>query len=91
MGKVTSKSVDRQGRLSLGKEFASRLVIVKRIGDGVLQITRAEAIPEPEAWLYKNPNALRMVMEGIEEARAGNLTEGPDLVAGAELADAIGE
>ena len=84
-----TRTVDRNGRLTLGKNYASKLVIIKEMDDGLLQIVRAEAVPEREAWVYKNPQAIKMVLEGIEEANAGKLGMGPDLDAGAKLAEAI--
>ncbi len=36
-------------------------------------------VPKAEAWLYKNPVALKMVMEGIEDAKAGRLSDGPNI------------
>ena len=32
-------------------------------------------IPERERWLFKNPVALDMVMEGLRQAKAGELVE----------------
>jgi hypothetical protein len=84
-----TKMVDGKGRVTLGKEFAGRLVIVTEVGAGTLQITRAEAVPERESWLYKNPEALRMVLEGTQQARGGQLADGPDLKAGQVLAGEI--
>lgn len=87
---TVTKRVDGKGRLALGKEFAGRLVIIKELHAGTVQITRAEAVPEDEAWLHRNPAALRAVREGIEQARVGELTDGPDLTAGQKLVDEIG-
>lgn len=89
MATVTTRTVDRNGRLTLGKEYASKLVIIKEMAEGVLQIVRAEAVPERESWLYKNPEAMQMVLGGIEEAKAGKLGPGPDLDAGSRLVKAI--
>jgi len=88
MTALTTKMVDERGRLSLGREFAEHLVIVRRVAEGVLQIVMAEAVPARESWLYKNPAALNAVMQGIEDAKQGDLVEGPDVEAGdALLAD----
>lgn len=85
------KTADAKGRLPLGKDYAHRQFIVKRLADGVLQLVLAETVPHREAWLYKNPEALKAVMEGLEDAKAGRLSAGPDLEAGRKLADAIGD
>ena len=89
MAAFTTRTTDAKGRLTLGKEFAGKLVIVRRIAEGIVQITRAQAVPEAEAWLYRSPEALKLVMEGIEDAKAGRLTSGPDLSVGADLLEAL--
>lgn len=86
MAAAEVKTVDAKGRLTLGKEFASSLVIVQELAEGLVQVVRAEAVPKPEAWLYKNPKALAAIMEGLEQARSGDLVEGPDLDADADRA-----
>lgn len=83
---VVPRTVDEKGRLTLGKEFANKLVIIRQLADGVLEIVRAKAVPEPELWLHKNPKAIQRVMEGLEEAKAGKLVDGPDLASLAKLA-----
>lgn len=88
MTTITAK-VDSKGRLLLGKKFASCLVIVREISDGLLQVVKAEAVPAREAWLYKNPEALAMVMEGIRQASQGELTDGPNMAEGAKLVKMI--
>lgn len=71
--------VDSKGRVNLGKAFANRLVLVRELGDGVVEIVRAEAVPAPELWLHRNPRAIRAVMEGLAQAKEGELVEGPSL------------
>ncbi len=87
MTALSTRMVDARGRLTLGKEFADHLVLVKRVGEGVLQTVLAEAVPARESWLYKNPEALSMVLEGVEQAKAGDLTAGPDMEAGEQLVE----
>lgn len=36
-------------------------------------------IPKREQWLYKNEGALYSVTKGLEQAKNGELTNGPDL------------
>ncbi len=38
-------------------------------------------IPEREKWLFRNPEALSSVMQGLREAREGKCAEPPDLEA----------
>jgi len=81
MGAVTARSVDGKGRVTLGKEFANRHVIVSKLGEGVLQVVLAEVVPAREAWLYKNPEALASVLRGLQER---GFAEAPDLAADAD-------
>jgi 6,7-dimethyl-8-ribityllumazine synthase len=73
------RAVDGKGRVSLGKGFANRLVLVKQVSDGVLQLTLAEAVPVSEAWLHKNKKALASVMRGLEQTGKGEYAESPAL------------
>lgn len=51
---------------------------------------RLAAIPEQEAWLYRNNDALSLVQKGLEQARAGRFSETPpDLDADAALVQAM--
>ena len=83
-----SCKVDSKGRVNLGKAFANQLVLVRDLGEGMVEIVRAEAVPAPELWLHKNPRAIRAVMEGLAQAKEGELVEGPNLD---ELEDAPGK
>lgn len=76
MDTVVTKSVDGKGRLTLGKEFANRHVIINEISEGILQVILAEVVPAREAWLYKNPQALLSVLKGLQES---GFAESPDL------------
>ena len=44
-----------------------------------IRIRKVVAIPEREIWLWKNPQALQSVLTGIEQARAGEFVEAPDI------------
>lgn len=85
---MTIATFDQRGRVTLGKQYANRTVIVEdRDGDIVLK--PAAVIPERELWLHKNPAAMKMVQRGLEQARQNRFVDGPDLDADAELVDAI--
>ena len=85
---MTTKLVDSKGRLMLGSRLAGRMVIIDDTNPDCIVITPAVAIPEREAWLYKNEEALRRVREGLELARKGQFCKTPpDLEADAALAD----
>jgi len=84
---MTTKTVDPRGRLSLGKAFANRLVIIKKLEGGIIQVIPAEPVPAPEAWLYENREAFLAVKQGLEEARNGQFAESPDLDIDADWID----
>ena len=50
---------------------------------------RARVIPESEAWLYENQEALASVRRGLKQASARKLSDGPDLNEAARLADRL--
>jgi ABC-type nitrate/sulfonate/bicarbonate transport system substrate-binding protein len=86
----TTKLIDKKGRLMLGAAFAGRMVIVDDSDPEQIVISPAVAIPEREAWLYKNKDALKRVRKGLEQAREGEFSEAPpDLDEDAALADQL--
>jgi hypothetical protein len=83
---VLARNTDSKGRLTLGEAYANRTVIVKNRGDELI-IQLARVIPEKEAWLYDNPEALTAVRRGLKQARSGRFAKKrPDLNAAARLA-----
>jgi hypothetical protein len=87
---MTTKLIDKKGRLMLGTALAGRMVIVDDSDPNQIVISPAVAIPEREAWLYKNKEALSRVRKGLEEAREGDLSESPpDIEKDAALADQL--
>ena len=67
--------------MTLPKEFANSLVDVEMVDEFEIRIRKVVAIPEREAWLWKNANALGAVSIGLQQAKAGEFVEGPDLAA----------
>jgi hypothetical protein len=85
------RTIDDKGRLTLGREFAGRTVQVERNRDGVL-ITFFRMVPDREAWLWENETAKGMVDRGLEQAKRGDLNDGPpDLAAAFTFADGLPE
>jgi hypothetical protein len=84
--KVLSRTTDSKGRVALGGKFANRPVIIEELSDTEIIVKLARMIPEREAWLYEDPVALAAVRTGLAHARAGRLTQGPDVDADAKLA-----
>ena len=50
------KMIGTNGQLSLGKEFAGKMVLVDQIDEGTWIIKSGEFVPDSEKWLHKNDN-----------------------------------
>ena len=74
---MTTKQVDKQGRLVLGPRFANQTVIIDDSDPTRLVITPAKVVPAHEAWLYNNPEAMKSVLLGLHQAREGMKAENP--------------
>ena len=86
---VITRNTDSKGRLTLGDAFKNRTVIVEQRGDELV-VRLARVIPETEAWLYANPDALASVRRGLAQAKRKVLSKkGPDLAAARKLADRL--
>ncbi len=72
LGQSTMKTytTDASGRLCLGKEFANKMFTLN-VKQGNIELMPVQIIPEKEAWLYKNQDALAAVKLGLEQARQG--------------------
>jgi hypothetical protein len=79
----TSNS-DSKGRIVLGSKHANRTYRVQELPDGNILLEPIVMVHEREAWLYRNPEALAAVLEGIEQSKRG---ETVDLGSFAQYAD----
>ncbi len=70
-------TLDSQNRVTLGKllKGISTRLFDARVVDGKIVLEPMEAVPEKEAWLYKNPKALQSVIKGIKDAQEGKIKE----------------
>jgi hypothetical protein len=84
----TFKTIDDKGRLTLGREFAGRMVQLES-GDAGIVVKFYRAVPEREAWLWENESAKGMVDRGLKQAREGELSDGPDLASALAFADGL--
>jgi hypothetical protein len=68
-------TLDAQNRVTLGKLLSgiSTKLFDARVEDGRIILEPMEAVPEKEAWLYKNPKALKSVIQGLQDAREGKI------------------
>ena len=65
---------DSKGRISLGKlaEGISGFRLVENSGDR-LEFEAMKEVPAREAWLFKNPEALKAVLQGLADVKAGRV------------------
>ena len=65
---------DAKGRITLGKlaEGLSGFKVTKN-SDGSFHLLPLKEIPEREMWLYRNPEAMAAVLEGLEDSKAGRV------------------
>jgi len=82
------KTIDEKGRLTLGRAFAGRTVRVEKEDDALI-VKFCRVVPEREAWLWENETAIATVERGLQQARDGELSEGPDLAAASSFADSL--
>ena len=66
-----TSNADAKGRVVLGPKYANKLFRVSEQPDGNLLLEPIVTVHEREAWLFQNPEALAMVMQGIAESKAG--------------------
>lgn len=64
-------TIDNAGRLCLGKENAGKQFKMTTSKTGIIELIPVKVIPEHEAWLYENKEALNAVQEGLEQAKEG--------------------
>ena len=84
--KAKTIKADAKGRVSLGAESAGREFVVLPTKSGYrMEAVKTITVPEDEAWLWQNPTALGLVMQGIKESKAvsgrylGSLSEFADI------------
>lgn len=54
------KIIGTNGQVSLGKEFAGKMVLVDQIETGTWIIKAGEFIPDSEKWLYQDNNLSKL-------------------------------
>lgn len=75
---VTTARPDDRGRITLGSTFTdgvSKYDVFVNEETGDVLLKPYKEIPANEAWFYKNQTAQNLVMQGLESAKAGKLTE----------------
>ena len=54
------KVIGVNGQVSLGKEFAGKLVLIDQVEDGTWIIKCGEFVPDSEKWLYQGNNLAKI-------------------------------
>ncbi len=72
---VTEARVDAKHRVGLGKMLGGQVTSfrVYRNAHGQIILDPMVSVPAHEAWLFKNPRAVRLVEKGLDDARQGRL------------------
>jgi hypothetical protein len=75
MEKGMSKTIqtDSQGRLNLGKRYASSTFLIEIVDEDDILLKKAAVIPERELWLLKDPEKLKSIHKGLKEAKTKKL------------------
>jgi hypothetical protein len=77
---MTTKTADSKGRIALGKDYANCPVIIQRVGPNEVRVIKARVIPEDEAWLWDNEEALGMIKRGLKQAKQQEFSGSPPIV-----------
>ncbi len=68
------RKVDDAGRISLGRAKAGEQYDISEAADGTITLVPVAIIPKREVWLYRNPQAMAMVQQGLAESARGETT-----------------
>ena len=67
-------TVDARKRVSLARLVSNGVSLFNAsVLDGKIILEPMRAVPDREAWLYNNPQALADLQQGIKEAGAGKI------------------
>jgi len=73
------KTIGANGQVSLGKEFAGKMVLIDQIDQGTWVIKCGEFVPDSEKWLYQKNNSAK-VESALEWATKNKPSENFDTV-----------
>jgi len=74
------KMVGTNGQVSLGKEFAGKMVLIDQVNEGTWVIKSGEFIPDTEKWLYQG-NHMSKLEKALEWAEKNPPKDNFDKVA----------
>lgn len=73
------KVIGANGQVSLGKEFAGKMVLIELVEDGTWIIKTGEFIPDSERWLHQNNN-LRKIEKALHWANKNKAKDNFDTI-----------
>ena len=76
---------DSRGRIQLGPTAVDKDFRVEFGEDGTISLVPVVFIPEREAWLYKNEEAMKQIRDGLADAAAGRVVRGESFAEYADL------
>jgi hypothetical protein len=65
---------DAQGRIIIGKEHADETFAIERLDNGDILLRPVVVIHKQEAWLFANPDAMKSVKRGLQQAADGSVS-----------------
>ncbi len=77
MAPQLTRTADSKGRITFGKRFANKPVIIEEISETEVKVSLARVIPEREMWLWQNPEARDTVLSAIDRLKKGEFAEDP--------------
>jgi hypothetical protein len=91
MAVQVTKTADSKGRITFGKRFANKPVIIEEISETEVKVSLARVIPEREMWLWQNLQAQNTVNAAIDRLKRGEFAEEPppDIDADENLANQL--
>ena len=90
MAPQLTRTADSKGRITFGKRFANKPVIIEEISETEVKVSLARVIPEREMWLWQNAEARDTVLSAIDRLKKREYAEDPpDIGADENLANQL--
>ncbi len=74
MKSLELKRIGQSGQLTLGKQYAGKLLRVEKLEDGRFILTPVVDVPESQLWTLQEPHKSR-IQRGLEWAESSEPTE----------------
>lgn len=78
---IDIKSIDTKNRITIGEKIIKRISGQNKVSqfqifigqDGDILLRPLTAIPSREAWIYKKPELIGQIRQGLQEAKEGTV------------------